>query len=420
MRTQCKVKGSGKAAILTDTTWNAASKVCTTGDGKTTLKSTGEAACLKDGSTYDDLADLAAVRKACKANKCLGGKNTPQATSPVNEGQCEYTGYKWLSGYCSKCSGNCQGKCSAGGKCEATASQNGEGTCSCSGATTKEKCTGSSNKGTWTAARCSKGDTGNLKDCEFTGNQWSKDTEANSLQRSLLGNQKYEWIGEDCVGKEPKDHDACAAHLTTAEKYDGADWKDKSTSNSNKAISDHKCTKDTKCQYVPRKSEPLYSAPMHYTPKFQKGAGGFKEGGNAKREDDLWTPKNPLTVTSLQFECKTPALFMDYWSVFGIPRAPRTDYSGLDPTKCDSGEEPVGNSKTRSTKCGPRSKTDSTCGKDKPQLTYTRYGECGDTSKIGDGVCDPEFNHAIFLYDELDCFYSAMEEISGSSMSFGN
>lgn len=254
----------------------------------------------------------------------------------------------------------------------------------------------------------------------MAGNQWSKDTEANSLQRSLLGNQKYEWIGEDCVGKEPKDHDACAAHLTTAEKYDGADGTDKDGNAATGSKDNHKCTKDTKCQYVPRKSEPLYSAPMHYTPKFQKGAGGFKEGGNAKREDDLWTPKNPLTVTSLQFECKTPALFMDYWSVFGIPRAPRTDYSGLDPTKCDSGEEPVGNSKTRSTKCGPRSKTDSTCGKDKPQLTYTRYGECGDTSKIGDGVCDPEFNHAIFLYDELDCFYSAMEEISGSSMSFGN
>ena len=50
--------------------------------------------------------------------------------------------------------------------------------------------------------------------------------------------------------------------------------------------------------------------------------------------------------------------------------------------------------------------------------TLDKYGRCALTSRLGDGVCDSNFNHPIFLYDELDCFYSAMQEISGSSIAF--
>ena len=213
----------------------------------------------------------------------------------------------------------------------------------------------------------------------------------------------YTWIGEDCVGG-----DACTAvGLLTPESIAMDGRTDQAICVAVMA------TDGTPCTYVAG-DEPKYTDAQFYAPQFSAGAGVFDEDADAFRPDDLWTPKNPVTVTSLQYECLVPPMFMDYWSVFGIPRAPRNSPANLDATKCDDGENTDGTQ--RPAKCGARALPGSTiCPAGQ---AINRYGGCSYTSKLGDGVCDREFNHAIFLYDELDCFYSAMEEISGATMSF--
>merc|ERR1711907_755546 len=237
-----------------------------------------------------------------------------------------------------------------------------------------------------------------------------------AARERCLEDSNNKWLGENCVPVN--------SNPTAAEKKHCAKWlKPAQFADSKPPYADtgatqtHLCASDAKCTYIPVKSAPVYGKSAYFGPSFSTGAQVAAEGADAKRSDDLWTPKNPLTVTSLQFECKAPPLFMDYWSVFGIPRAPRTDYGNLDATKCDGGERPIVADKTaqtnRAVMCGPHQAPKFTkCPAGK---TFTRYGECGFTSKIGDGICDPEFNHAIFLYDELDCFYSAMQEISGGT-----
>jgi hypothetical protein len=232
---------------------------------------------------------------------------------------------------------------------------------------------------------------------------------AAAREACLEGNNR--WLGENCLPKTAEDKRYCASLLKPAQIAD-------SVPPFGTTGTTHKCTADPRCTYTAASAAPVYGDHDYFGPSFATGAQVYAEGADAQRSEDTWTPKNPLTVTSLQFECKAPLLFMDYWSVFGIPRAPRTDYSKLDPSKCDGGERPIVADKTQQTNravmCGPRG-----APKCPPGKTLTRYGECGYTSKIGDGVCDPEFNHAIFIFDELDCFFSAMEEMSaGNTMSF--
>jgi hypothetical protein len=222
----------------------------------------------------------------------------------------------------------------------------------------------------------------------------------------------YTWIGEDCTGGANCD----AVGLATAESRADTpqpEWTVAGETDQEMCLA---ATADdnSACVYT-QGSKPRYTAAQKYAPQFSAGANVFDEDADAFRPDDLWTPKNPVTVTSLQYECLAPPMFMDYWSVFGIPRAPRNSPANLDATKCDDGERTDGTQ--RPAKCGARAYPGSSkC--DDPDMSINRYGDCSYTSKLGDGVCDREFNHAIFLYDELDCFYSAMEEISGATMSF--
>ncbi len=220
----------------------------------------------------------------------------------------------------------------------------------------------------------------------------------------------YTWIGEDCTGGPNCD----AVSLATPESRANTpqDWTDAGATDQEMCRA-ATASGGTGCTYT-EGSEPRYTQAQAYAPQFSDGAGVFDEDADAFRPDDLWTPKNPVTVTSLQYECLTPPLFVDYWSVFGIPRAPRNLPANLDATKCDDGERTDGSQ--RPAKCGARARPGSTVCPEGQSIN--RYGDCSYTSKLGDGVCDREFNHAIFLYDELDCFYSAMEEISGAEMSF--
>ena len=174
-------------------------------------------------------------------------------------------------------------------------------------------------------------------------------------------------------------------------------------------------------------ASPVYSDPSWYRPQFSAGANGTAAGADAYRTDDLWTPVNPISVNTLKYTCSNPPLYMDYWSVFGIPRAPQAAYSGLGTDKCDDAEAAPGLSRSTTPNCGPRQNTGAGTA---IQDVYTntpcaagtetldKYGQCSLTARIGDGVCDSNFNHPIFLYDELDCFYSAMQEISGSTIAF--
>jgi hypothetical protein len=251
----------------------------------------------------------------------------------------------------------------------------------------------------------------NKAQCLADGSVYDDIADTAAARDACLADTNNKWLGENCVANSAADKKHCASLLKPAQIAD-------SVPPFGTTGTTHKCASDPKCTYTPASAAPKYGDYGYFGPSFATGAQVAGEGTDVKRADDLWTPKNPLTVTSLQFECKAPPLFMDYWSVFGIPRAPRTDYSKLDATKCDGGERPIVADKAQQTNravmCGPRGAPKCGAGK-----TFTRYGECGYTSKIGDGICDPEFNHAIFLYDELDCFYSAMQEISGgTTLSF--
>ena len=232
-----------------------------------------------------------------------------------------------------------------------------------------------------------------------------------TMARDACKTAGYTWIGEDCTGGPNCD----AVPLGTPESRANTpqDWTAIGTTDQEMCRA-ATASDGTECTYT-EGSAPVYTDAQSYAPQFKlRGADASKEDADAFRADDLWTPQNPVTVTSLQYECLTPPLFVDYWSVFGIPRAPRNPPSNLDATKCDDGERADGSQ--RPAKCGARARPGSTLCPD--GMSINRYGDCGYTSKLGDGVCDREFNHAIFLYDELDCFYSAMEEISGAEISF--
>ena len=172
---------------------------------------------------------------------------------------------------------------------------------------------------------------------------------------------------------------------------------------------------------------PVNTVPTWYKPQFSAGASSTASGADAYRPDDLWTPVNPISVNTLRYTCSNPPVYMDYWSVFGIPRAPQEAYGSLGNDKCDDAQSAEGETRPNTPFCGPRQNADgevevrdvySTVACVAGTETLDKYGRCSLTTRIGDGVCDANFNHPIFLYDELDCFYSAMQEISGSSIAF--
>jgi hypothetical protein len=137
-----------------------------------------------------------------------------------------------------------------------------------------------------------------------------------------------------------------------------------------------------------------------------------------------------------------------------IPRAPQSKVVEFGQDKCDDADDLGADGSTANANnaivsdgrenkpiCGPRQNRQTVAGfeqekvvkditgkqcvdtkdstrKDGTAETLDKYGRCALTSRLGDGVCDSNFNHPIFLYDELDCFYSAMQEISGSSIAF--